>query len=237
MTIAKSITLVCSACHQSFTPSAKTTLKAKHPCCYMSCRSAYARSFQHLAGRFWSHVLQGGPDECWPWQGRINPQTGYGEFDIGNCQIFPERTGHNALAHRVAYLFHHGAIIPDLLVCHSCDMRACANCAHLWQGTSHENAMDMVQKGRAYSGNRHWTRQHPEKVLRGENHPQAKVSDKEAETIYDHYRQGGISQKMLGESHGVSQYAVWRITHEKRLRADGRVLAVPPPEGWEVLHG
>lgn len=51
-------------------------------------------------------------------------------------------------AHRLAYLLQHGALSEDVLVLHRCDNRACINPNHLFLGTHHDNAVDMVAKGR-----------------------------------------------------------------------------------------
>ena len=221
MVVAKSITLVCSACLQNFHPKSAASLLAKHPCCSIPCRKAHTRSFAYVVERFWEKVgtCPHGPvclDCCWPWEGRIHPVTGYGEFDVTTCNPLPDRTGHIALTHRIAYFLHHGAIISDLLVCHTCDFRACVNVSHLFQGTHKDNGQDMVAKGRSLVGDRNWTHQYPEKVLRGERHPMAKISDAQAETILLRYQQGNISQRALAAVYNVSQLAIWRIVKHKR---------------------
>jgi len=76
---------------------------------------------------------------CWLFSGYTNRQ-GYGV--LGNVN------GRNQLAHRVAYELHAGGIPEGMLVCHRCDVPSCANPAHLFLGTSADNAVDSAKKGR-----------------------------------------------------------------------------------------
>jgi hypothetical protein len=109
------------------------------------CRKHYDRWRRHgdprgkarratLEERFWVKVDKRGPDDCWPWQGAIQP-AGYGQIWAG---------GKLGLAHRVAYELLVGPI-PDGLeldhLCHTrdtscrlgneCPHRRCVNPAHL----------------------------------------------------------------------------------------------------------
>ena len=86
---------------------------------------------------FESRVEMRGPDECWPYLGRID-RFGYG------------RLSQSALAHRKAFQVANPDInIRGKTICHSCDNPACCNPSHLWCGTQAENLKDMSIKGRA----------------------------------------------------------------------------------------
>lgn len=94
-----------------------------------------------LSERFWQHVEQRGPDECWSWTGSTIRQ-GRGWLWNGRKKV---------TAPRIAWEIHHGRpLADDLCACHSCDNPNCVNPAHIWAGTNRDNQLDSRQKGRAY---------------------------------------------------------------------------------------
>lgn len=97
-----------------------------------------------FATRFWLLVDKRGPDECWPWAGGARSHNGYGEY--GHASRGKVR------AHRVAYELTHGPIPDGLSICHHCDNPPCCNPAHLFAGTTLDNARDRAQKGRGKGG-------------------------------------------------------------------------------------
>lgn len=94
-------------------------------------------------------------DGCWEWHG---PHDGVG---YGILTVNYRRIG----AHRFSYQIHRGQIPQGLYVCHHCDNRNCVNPNHLFVGTSSDNQMDSVKKGR-----------HKHPVFRGEDHGEAKLT-------------------------------------------------------------
>ena len=89
--------------------------------------------------RFRAKIQVNGPDECWPWSGGRHEQ-GYGIF------AFTSRVSRRA--HRFMYTVTKGPIPTGLLVCHTCDNPPCVNPRHLWLGTTMDNHLDSVRKGR-----------------------------------------------------------------------------------------
>lgn len=122
--------------------------------------------------RFWSKVNKNGPihpylpelGNCWLWIG-AKTGTHYGAFTINGEQFS---------AHRISCSMGTG-IKPGQFVLHSCDVPECVNPYHLRGGSVRENALDALSRNRLCSGDRQWTRVHPERLKRGESHHFSKL--------------------------------------------------------------
>lgn len=99
------------------------------------------RHVENAVERLNSKVEKSG--DCLEWTG--------GKIDGYGClRVTLDATGESKviLAHRLAYMIHHGEVNDSLLVCHSCDNPPCINPFHLFEGTVQDNTVDMFQKGR-----------------------------------------------------------------------------------------
>ncbi len=95
------------------------------------------------------------------------------------------------LTHRLAWIAHRGPIPDGMMVCHKCDVPACINPDHLFIGTNADNVQDMYTKGRRTMG-------------RGENGPNAKLSDDQVRAIRIDPRR----HKLIAAEYGIHPQSV-----------------------------
>jgi hypothetical protein len=124
---------------------------------------------------------------CWIWTGSRNG-GGYGSIKVG---------GRTLLAHRFAWVLHHGQLTADQQVLHRCDNPPCVNPRHLFLGNPAMNCDDKHSKGRQgpRTGNPRLT---PEDV----------VAIRVAHA-------GGTKQTTLAKRFGVTQVNISRIILRK----------------------
>lgn len=184
---------------------------------------------EEIEKRFWSKIRKGGDSECWEWTAAKNAR-GYGSLGFrleGELRTF--------LSHRVAWVLNGRDIPHGLLVCHTCDNPPCCNPAHLFVGTSMDNARDRDNKGRGGAargdangsrlhpetrqrGEAHWSRLAPEKLARGESNGFAKLKDTEVLEIRCRYAMGDTTLKKLGEEFGVNFRTIWTIIRNEQWK-------------------
>jgi hypothetical protein len=157
---------------------------------------------------FWTLVdRSGGEDSCWPWTHGDNG-VGYGRVRHG---------GESFYAHRLAYENANGLIPDGLEVCHSCDNPPCCNPAHLFLGEHVDNMGDMKAKGRGRgggpTGDDHWTRMHPERVLRGEATGQSRLTEDDVRAIRARHPSEGLAA--LAAEFGVDRSMIHRIVKRR----------------------
>lgn len=126
--------------------------------------------------------------ECWVWSGSVG-RDGYGVLTVGRKQM---------RAHRASFEAYNGEIPPGLLVCHRCDVPLCVNPDHLFLGTPKENTQDMIRKSR-------------NTVLRGSDHPNAKLTMEDRASIRA-LRSSGEKLTVVAEKFGISVQTVSAIS-------------------------
>jgi len=194
------------------------------------------RSLATLVDRFWAKVYKGAPAECWIWQG-TTVGKGYGA-------LYVFERGRQIGAHIVSWYLHHGEWPEaNLHVLHNCpngmDRPDCVNPSHLWLGTHTDNVHDMHAKGRSIfqkdperataglrhwgqehhirpeiSGNRNGTHTHPESVLRGEKHPNSKLTDTQWAELFTLWNTGQWTKSALARRFDISKVRVGQKIRE-----------------------
>lgn len=161
-----------------------------------------------LEQRFWEKVKKGKPNDCWEWQAYRN-LGGYGVIGFGASTQF--------IASRLSYELHFGKILKNLLVLHKCDNPSCVNPNHLFLGTPKDNVDDMLKKGRGNwaKGAESGMRLHPEKVLRGEEANNTKLTWKEVREIREKYVPWKYTMKELAEEYSVGDETISYIITRK----------------------
>jgi hypothetical protein len=138
----------------------------------------------------YSHRYRVAESGCWEWTGSLNA-WGYGTQTVGSRT---DNTKKTVLAHRLFYKLANGEFDEALRVLHKCDNPKCVNPSHLFLGTDKDNVDDMIRKGR-------------KAILRGENHPQAKLTLDQVKYI----RQRKLPRAELAQLMGVAKSTIKNI--------------------------
>jgi hypothetical protein len=125
----------------------------------------------NLPAGFWRKVNRNGPEKspelgpCWLWTGHLD-RDGYGRYWAKE-----DGTWRKVNAHRHAFEKSIGrALHTGMKACHRCDVPACVNPSHIWEGTDLENARDSALKSRRF-------------CPVGEKNPRRKLSEQDARAI------------------------------------------------------
>jgi hypothetical protein len=167
--------------------------------------------------RFWSYVLIGRSDECWPWR-----TLKRGLFWWRDA----EGNKHHQVSSRLAFrLANPGVSLPpDKIVGHRCDWHPCCNPADLELITQQRNSQDMADRGlhpymtsEQFRATREsWWRASPSGC--GESNNAAAHTEEQIMLVRTRYAAGGITQAALGLEFNLSQSQVSRIIRGESWR-------------------
>lgn len=147
-----------------------------------------------LMSRLWSKVDKvSNQNGCWIWT-RSKSKKGYGQFGIGRNQF---------LVHRILLTLKESRCIDGFLACHHCDNPSCVNPDHLWVGTTQENTLDMLKKGRS---------------LKGEDHPMRTLNKDFVIKIRLLYEGGGHSHSTLAKMFSICPATIGKILRRERWK-------------------
>ena len=157
--------------------------------------------------RFWTKVdRRFAVGACWEWLGSMS--GGYGQIQF---------QGKVERAHRVSYLLFVGPIADGLWVLHQCDNKKCVRPDHLRLGTREENAREAVERGRMATGDRNAARLYPERVRRGVDQTNSKLTDDDVRAIRKRYSDGE-TQAALSKEYGIQASHISLIVTRRAWR-------------------
>jgi hypothetical protein len=148
--------------------------------------------------RFEEKFIKDAATGCWLWQAALT-RGGYGNFAVKKRGVYQM-----CRANRVAYKLYNEEIPKGLNVLHTCDTPACVNPDHLFLGTTKDNALDMVDKGRCNWGL-----------------GMAKITMAKAKEIRDLYSTGDYTNKSLGDKYGLAPNTISLIVNNLRWKEEG----------------
>lgn len=150
----------------------------------------------------WQYIdKSAGDDACWIWTGCRNKDD-YGVIGINWKQ---------ELAHRVAFKLVNGHIDDGIFACHSCDNPPCCNPKHLFAGTILDNHADMISKNRQAQGITSGSYTHPEKIIRGSETANAKLTEAQVLEIRTLYANSKIKRHELATMFGIGVNGIEKI--------------------------
>ncbi len=133
-------------------------------------------------------------EKCWNWT--ANRLRGYGLLSI---TVSPQKDI-PVRATRIAYFLHTNIDPVGKSVLHKCDNPSCCNPYHLFLGTTKDNTIDMMNKGRGV-------------YPKGSHHGQSKLKERDVLEIRKIYKKGNGT--IIAKFYGVTQSVISRIINNK----------------------
>lgn len=146
-------------------------------------------------------VAAGAPGDCVLWDGGVGA-LGYGRGWV---------LGRRVAMHRRSWELFRGPIPTGMFVCHSCDVRACVNPAHLFVGTAADNNADMVAKGRNRTTTTPYSTRRRRVLPGGPRQGNCKLTEAEVSAVRSMGRGGVFVLAFLADFFGISKSQVRRI--------------------------
>jgi len=138
--------------------------------------------------RFYSLINYNGEDECWDWKRNLPPTGVYPVLRINH---------RNISVNRLSYFLYYGEFDESLLVCHTCDNPKCVNPHHLFLGTTRDNTLDMIKKGR-------------DKIC-GEKNIKAKITEKDVLRIRELFATGSMTVLDISAKYPINPETIGKI--------------------------
>jgi len=128
---------------------------------------------KHVVEKFFSQLKRNYETKCIEWKGNKSP-NGYGQISW-----WRKRKCYNITTHRLSKLIEIGWIPDGYYVLHKCHNKICVNPDHLYIGTAKHNINDSIKVGT-----------HPCLNIKGENHGQSLLTEKEVMEIIELIKSG-----------------------------------------------
>jgi hypothetical protein len=192
---------VCESCGSAFKARRCSVVNGDGRFCSRGCMYDW-RGRETISQRFWRRVVK--TDGCWFYPNADRPER-YGIVTQRGLKQIHHR------ANRLSWELHYGPIPDGLWVLHRCDVPACVRPDHLFLGNRSDNMRDAAQKKRL-------NMQREPGRFRDLNRSRSPLSLDSVASIRARYAAGGITLKALGDEHGVTKYAIWRIVHGRNWK-------------------
>lgn len=137
-----------------------------------------------------------------------------GYLNVTLCVNGKERTRRVHILVAEAFL---GPVPVDQEVNHKDDNRTNARASNLEYGTHKHNMEHARAAGRTATGSRHRSQLYPDKIMHGENHASAKLSDKEVTEIRE-LLAAGMKQRIIAQRFNVTPAAISAISAGRNWR-------------------